>query len=378
MAAKLKILVINWQDISNPLSGGAEIHLQEIFKRLVQMGHQVSLLCSRYSGCQIHAELDGIQIVRQGQRNTFNFIVPRAYARLALKNRYDIVVDDLNKIPFYTPLYVQAPILAICHHLFGKSIFMETAIPGASYVYLSERLIAPVYRRTPFACVSPSTRNELAALGLKGALKLVYNGVELPQFGTGTFLKSKKPLIGYLGRIKKYKCIDHFLRALPAVCRQVPDLRVVVIGEGDHRLELMNLADRLGIATRVEFTGAVSTEVKIQRLQEMWLAVNPSPKEGWGLTVIEANACGTPVVAADAPGLRDSVLHQKTGWLYPHGDIPALTEALTLLLRQSDLRHRLALAARAWSEKFTWDESANSMNEFIHEIIDQHRAGGSE
>lgn len=378
MADKLKILVINWQDITNPLSGGAEIHLHEIFKRLVSYGHRVTLLCCGYPGGRSQEELDGIRIIRRGRRNTFNLYVPGAYTRLAKKERYDIVVDDLNKIPFYTPLFVHEPILAICHHLFGKSIFLETAFPAASYVYLSERLIAPVYRYTPIACVSPSTRMELNDLGLTGKMKLVFNGVDLPGFGTGRFFKSKKPLIGYLGRIKKYKSIEHFLQALTIACEQIPDLKALVIGEGDYRAELMNLAARLGIASQVEFTGAVSTEVKNKRLQEMWLAVNPSPKEGWGLTVIEANACGTPVIAANSPGLRDSVIHQQTGWLYPYGDVQALARTIVQLIGQSDLRGQLTNAAIEWAKKFSWDESANSMNDFIYEIIDKQRAGGSE
>ena len=102
----------------------------------------------------------------------------------------------------------------------------------------------------------------------------------------------------------------------------------------------------------------------------MWLAVNPSPKEGWGLTVIEANACGIPVIAADSPGLRDSVVHEKTGLLYPFGDINALAQSVTDLILNQQRRNAFTIQARKWAAKFSWDESASQMEKFITKIID--------
>ena len=173
-----QILAINWQDIRNPAGGGAEVHFHEIFKRVAATGAAVTLLCSGFAGAPEHEVIDGIEIVRRGSRNWFNWAVPAAYQALRRKRRFDVVIDDLNKIPFFTPWYVQEPILAVLHHFFGKSIYLETNWLAASYVYYAERMVPRVYRRVPFAAVSQSTADELARLGHTSWIDLLPNAVE--------------------------------------------------------------------------------------------------------------------------------------------------------------------------------------------------------
>lgn len=354
----LRILVINWQDIRNPLSGGAEVHFHEIFRRVAAMGHPVTLLCSFFAGAAPEEEIDGIRIVRSGSRNFFNFSVPAAYRRLRRRQAFDVVIDDLNKIPFFTPCFVREPLLTIVHHLFGRSIYLEASLLPASYVYWSERLALRIYRRTPFAVVSESTRAELRQLGITSPIELLPNAVDHDRYGVAPAERSPEPLICHLGRLKRYKSVEHLLRALPLVHAVLPATRLVIVGEGDHRPALEALAEELGIREAVRFTGQVSHEEKVCWLNRAWVAVNPSPKEGWGLTVIEANACGVPVVAADSPGLRDSVQDHETGLLYPYGEIETLAAGLITLLRDRELRERMGEAARRWAGTFSWDESA--------------------
>jgi len=354
----LRILVINWQDIRNPLSGGAEVHFHEIFRRVAAMGHPVTLLCSAFAGAAPEEEIDGIRIVRSGSRNFFNFSVPAAYRRLRRRQTFDVVIDDLNKIPFFTPCFVREPLLTIVHHLFGRSIYLEASLLPASYVYWSERLALRIYRRTPFAVVSESTRAELRQLGITSPIELLPNAVDHDRYGVAPAERSPEPLICHLGRLKRYKSVEHLLRALPLVHAVLPATRLVIVGEGDHRPALEDLAGELGIREAVRFTGQVSHEEKVCWLNRAWVAVNPSPKEGWGLTVIEANACGVPVVAADSPGLRDSVQDHETGLLYPYGEIETLAAGLITLLRDRELRERMGEAARRWAGTFSWDESA--------------------
>ncbi|MBN1542511.1 glycosyltransferase family 4 protein, partial [candidate division KSB1 bacterium] len=226
---KAHILAINWQDITHPLSGGAEVHLYEIGKRLVDRGYDLTILCSRYRGAASEERVDGMRIIRRSNRALFNFSVPAAYRHLRRRFTFELVIDDINKIPFFTPLFVREPVLALVHHLFQKSIFLETTWPAAAYVYRAEKLLPRVYRRTPFAAVSESTRQELRELGIRTPIDLLPNGVDLDSYTVESTL-AEKPTIGYLGRLKRYKCIHHFLQALPAVIREVPDLRVQIIG----------------------------------------------------------------------------------------------------------------------------------------------------
>ncbi|NOZ55925.1 MAG: glycosyltransferase family 4 protein [Calditrichaeota bacterium] len=363
---RLELLVINWQDIRNPLAGGAEVHLHEIFTRLVQRGHRVTLLASRFDGAAEQEVVDGLAVVRRGQRSTFNFVVPRTYRELRQSRRFDVVVDDINKIPFYTPLYVAEPLVALVHHFFGKSIYREVPWPLASYVYAAERLVPAVYRRQWTGAVSPSTRNELLAHGFDPAkVLLVPNGVDTRQYVPDPGQRESAPLVGYLGRLKRYKSVDHLLLAFKQLLEWVPQARLLVVGDGDDRPRLQRLAQQLGLDAQVEFTGAVSEADKVRHLQRMWVCVNPSPKEGWGLTVIEANACGTPVVAANSPGLRDSVVDGQTGYLYPYGDVDRLANLLKYLLSHEEERKRLGENALAWARQFGWDRAADRMEELL-------------
>lgn len=368
----MRILVINWQDIRNPLGGGAEVHLHEIFSRIARKGHEVTLLCSTFPGAAPEEVIDGIRVVRRGGRELFNFHVPFLYCSRFHGRRVDVVVDDLNKIPFFTPLFVRAPLMAIAHHLFDRSIFLETHFLAASYVYWTERLALLLYRRAgvPFMVVSPSTQQEFLKRGYpQEDLPIVHNCVDHGVYRPTGVPRSAAPLIGYFGRLKKYKTVDHLLQAFPSIRAAVPGVRGVIVGEGDDRPRLEELARALGIAGSVTFTGYVPEERKVELLQQMWVKVTTSSKEGWGLTVLEANACGTPVIAADVPGLRDAVRDGETGLLYPHGDIRKLSESAVLLLRDATLRNRLAAGALRWAKEFDWDVVADRALELLQQRI---------
>jgi glycosyltransferase involved in cell wall biosynthesis len=368
-----KILVINWQDITHPLGGGAEVHLHEIFKRIVAKGHLVTLLCCHYPGALHEEIINGIKIIRHGHRSLFNFFVPVMYRKLMHSETYDVVFDDINKIPFYTPLFVKKPLIGIIHHLFGKSIFQEAIFPAAFYVYASEKLIPFIYRNTPLMAVSPSSKNELVAKGIpQRQIEVVYNGVDTTIYKPALAAKSPVPLIGYLGRIKRYKSIEHSIHAFKIVKEKLPAARMVIVGGGDHLPILKKLVENLELSPDILFTDYVSESEKIRYLNQMWVCINPSPKEGWGVSVIESNACGTPVIAADSPGLRDSVVPEHTGWLYPYGNIEVLATQISRLIEENQIRDKFVINAINWARKYDWEISALQTLSLIARIIDSN------
>ncbi len=371
----MKILVINWQDIKNPLGGGAEVHLHEIFSRIARLGHDVTLFCSSFPDAPSEETIDGIKVIRQGGRETFNFRVPLAYRTRFRHERFDVVIDDLNKIPFFTPLYVRRPLVAIAHHLFDRSIFLEANFLVASYVYWMERLALWIYRRAniPFMVVSPSTQEEFLKRGYDiRSLPIIYNCVDHSQYTAGGS-KHPQPLIGYFGRLKKYKSVDHLLHAIPLVQKSIPEIQAVIIGEGDDRPRLEALSKELGLEKCVKFTGFVSKDEKVKLLQQMWVKVTPSSKEGWGLTVLEANACGTPVIASNVPGLRDAIKDNETGLLYEYGNVEELGSKLLEVLQNNELRYHLASSALQFSKQFDWDVVAEKTIQELEERIKRHQ-----
>ena len=366
----MNILVLNWQDLANPQSGGAEIHLHEIFGRLAARGHEVTLLCSGWPGARPRAESDGMRIHRAGGRNTFSLAAPAYYRRHLASRPWDVVVEDLNKVPLFTPFWVRRPLVLLVHHLFGATAFREASAPFAAATWMLERPIPLVYRGLPAQAVSESTADDLAARGLRRQdVRVIHNGVDLrffspdahtPRFAGPTFL--------YVGRLKRYKRIDLAVDAVALLRDRGVRVRLLVAGRGDEEPRLRAQVERLGVGDRVGFEGFVTEERKRELLRACWATVLPSPKEGWGITNIEAGACGTPAVAADSPGLRESVVHGQTGLLVPYGDAAKLADALASLAAAPAEVARLGAGARAFAEGFSWTRSAELTEAHLAEV----------
>ena len=357
----MRILIFNWQDIKNPLAGGAEVHLHEVFSRIAKMGHEVTLYCSAFPRAPKEEMLNGIRVLREGNRYLFNFLVPIKYFTMFRKQGFDLVIDDMNKIPFFTPMYVREPLYIVTHHMFKKSIFLEASFPIALYVYVTELLGFGLCRsrKIPFIVGSPSTKQELLESGFPSEqVEIINYCVDHAIHFPAPSLRSTRPLIGYFGRLKKYKSVDQLLRAFVQIKKQLADVRLVIVGEGDNRAALESFVREAGLQDSVTFTGFVPEEEKVRWLQKVWFAVNTSSKEGWGLTVIEANACGTAVVASNVPGLRDAVKDNETGLLYRYGDIDDLASKMSKMLHDEPLRNRLAASAYQWANTFDWDHAA--------------------
>lgn len=359
---------MNWQDRENPHAGGAELHLHEVFGRIARYGHDVDLLCSGFPGAPSGTVLDGITVHRVGTRFTFPLHARRAYRRLAPRRRYDVVIEDLNKIPLFTRRWGASRLVVLTHHLFGATAFREESVPVAAATWLAERPLALGYRGVPFEAVSESTRADLVARGIPAQdITVIYNGVDIDTLTPAPNERSKSPLFSYLGRLKRYKRVDVVIRAFALLDR--PDARLEIAGKGDDRDRLERLVSRLGLDDRVRFLGFVSEPDKRSLLRRSWATVLASPKEGWGISNLESAACGTPVIAADSPGIRESVLDGATGFLVPGSDVAAYAAAMRGLLESPALVESLAQNARRFAETFTWDRAAHDTLAHLESIV---------
>jgi len=367
------MLVVNWRCTKNPLAGGAEVYFQEIFSRIVARGHQVTLLCERFRGSEPEEFLGGIRAIRVGGKFTFNFTAARQVGRLAEVLNADIVIDDLNKIPFYSPWHTKRPVLAILMHLFRGSIFKEALPPLAAYVWLTETMIPWAYKRCRFAVLSESSKKDVVRLGIPAErIGVIPPGTDLQFFKP--LVPSPQPLIPivlHVGRLKRYKATDHLLQAARVLMDNGCNFEVIIVGTGDDEPRLKTISHKLGLDDRVQFAGFVSEAEKLRRYQEATVLTENSVKEGWGLIVLEANACGTPVVVARSPGLVDSSRDGVNGLMYDYGDVPALAEKLERLLTDEALRTRLGQQAIEWAKQWTWGGAAEAMERTIEETISE-------
>jgi glycosyltransferase involved in cell wall biosynthesis len=363
----VKILVVNWQDRENPQAGGAEIHLHEIFGRLAGLGHEVRLLCGGWPGAPKRAVLDGIDVFRVGERHSFPFFAHRYYKQ-TLNGWADVLVEDVNKVPLYTPRWGANATVALVPHLFGSTAFQELAAPLAAAVWMAERPLGRAYRNTPFEAISESTADDLARRGIpRASVAVIYPGIDTVGYTPDPAERAARPVFSYLGRLKRYKGVHLVIRAFAAM--SMPEAVLEIAGAGDYRPALEGLARSLDLGERVRFLGRISEAEKLALLRRSWALVFASPKEGWGITNLEAAACATPVVASNSPGIRESVRDGRTGFLVTHGDVAAMAAAMRRLAESRALVEELGAQARTFAEGFTWENAAEQTEAHLRRVI---------
>jgi glycosyltransferase involved in cell wall biosynthesis len=361
MSPAPRVLILNERDLEHPNAGGAEVHVGEIFERLAARGFDITLASTTFPGSADDSERGGMRIRRFGRIRYYYLRAGWHCARETRRGRYDVVVDCMNKLPFQSPLYSAAPVLAIAHHLFGKSAFLQVSWPVAMTVYAMESMIPRIYRNVPFVAISQSTRTDLIERGIApDHIEVHHCGIRRPSLppAVGSVRGAR---IAYVGRLARYKQIDVLLRATAKLVERFPGLQLDIIGKGADSEYLADIARDEGIGDRTHFHGFVDDEERDRLIATARVCVCPSTKEGWGLTVIESNALGTPVVATDAPGLRDSVEDDRTGFLVPDRDVDAFADRIGRLLADDALWRRMSDAALEWSRLFDWDAAAEQM-----------------
>ena len=355
----MRILVINHRDIRNPRAGGVEEVVYQTTTRWAAVGHEVTVLASGFAGAaERELTIEGVRILRHGREEYFNWLAPWIVRRQF--GDVDVIVEQIAKVACMLPWYTRTPVVGYVHHLFGQSIFGNVPWPVAAYVVAMEKLAMRVYRRCQFITVSHSTATDVIGGGVPSAnVHVVHNGVDLELFRPAApAARTPAPSVLWVGRIRKTKCVLQVVDAFELVARRLPNARLTIVGRGELEGELRRTIAAKQLQDKVTLTGYLEPEGLREQMQRAWVLTYPSPKEGWGLCITEAAACGTPSVASNSPGLCEAVRDGETGFLVPHGDIQALADKLSLLLQDAELRSRMSAAARQWAMKFSWDETA--------------------
>ncbi len=353
----MNLIVFNWRDIKNPESGGAEVYTHQISKRLVERGHNVTVFASKFPGCRKEEVVDGVRIIRDGDKYTVYFKAFEFWKRR--KERYDIVVDEINTIPFFTYRFVRNERrIALIHQLSKEFWFCETPFP-VSHVghYFLEDNWMKKYVNYPTITVSNSSRRDLLTLGFRSVF-VVHNGVNVKPVNRIPE-KNHHPTVVFVGRMKRAKKPDDVVRAFKIVKKEIDDAVLWMIGDGYLRKELEKSK-----IEGVKFYGYLSSERKDKLVSKAWVIAVPGVREGWGQVVTDANALGTPAVGYNIPGLRDSIRNGYNGILVDPSP-ESLAEAIVTILTDDALRKKLCKNALRWAGKFTWDRSAEEFEKIL-------------
>lgn len=367
----MKILILNWKDIKNPDVGGAEIILYELAKRWIKNGYQVTWFCRSFSNALPEEVIDKIKIVRKGNKLT-TYLYAFLYYR-GLKEKPDLVVDILNTIFWQTPLYVKkTKRLAFVNQL-AREVFFYEFPPFVSHLaYFLESLQFKTYKNTPFLCYSKSTKEDLIRVGIPAKNINTFSlGLDHERYFPGE--KAKEPLFLCTSRLVKMKRTDLAIRAMKIVVQKYPRAKLAIVGYGYQRQELGRLRGKLHLNDNIFFADEnilyfkkSNKDRKIELMQKAWALLFPSVKEGWGMTVTECAACGTPAIVTNVDGLKDSVIKDRTGLVLSKNPTPEeLALAIIRIIKDKNLREKLSKNAIEWSQNFNWDKSGNKSLKYL-------------
>lgn len=353
-----RILIFNWRDTKHVWAGGAENYIHEIAKRWVKQGYSVTVFSGNDGKSDRHDQIDGVNIVRRGGFYTV-YVWAFIYYFVRFRKYTDIIVDSENGLPFFTPIYSRKKKYLLIHHIHQDVFRQHLSLPFSIVArFLECKLMPLVYRKQDVITVSESSRLEIERYmpNSFSSVQIVNPGINFVKSITNS--KTKEPSIVYVGRLKPYKNIDVAVRAFEKIVKIYPLATFKIAGTGESFDDLTKLVTELGLQKNVKLLGFVSEIQKANLLSESWVMVQPSMVEGWGITVIEANRYRTPVVASDVNGLRDSVVDGKTGYLVSVNDSDQFSEKIIKLIKNKKSLSLFSKNAKEWSDKFSWDISA--------------------
>jgi len=362
VAGLQRVTFLAWRDLADAEAGGSEVHADHIATAWADAGIDVTMRTSAAQGLPRIEERHGYRVVRRsGRKSVFpRAIVEQVRGRLGPT---DAVVEVWNGVPWLTPLWCRVPRVTFIHHVHVDMWSLSLGPALAAFGRNLERRAASLYRSSTVLTPSHGSREQiLDYLRLpEGNVHVLPPGVE-PDFHPGGN-RAAQPTVLAVGRLVPHKRIEDLIGIVPTLADRVPDVQLVIVGEGYHRAALEDCAARVGVTDRVEFRRAVDRPALVDAYRSAWVVASASIAEGWGMTITEAGACGTPAVASRIGGHLDAIGDGVSGLL---ADDPAdLAEKLALVLTDDTLRTRLSEGALKRSTALSWSATAASVMEAL-------------
>ena len=359
----MKILWLAHRDPLNPRAGGAEKIIYEVAIRLINNGHRVSVLAGGWKHCKREEYLNGIHIIRFGQRLGPHLALPVHL----LKNKYDIIIADLgHAVPWISPILMKRKTIISFLHLHKRSLPGQVRRLLAYSITAIEKLYFIIYSKSHFVTISNTSLLDLQNLGIKSKnISLINPGVNSELFHPS--IKTEHPSLVYFGGMRPYKRAEESLYLLKELRNEISDLKLIMIGEGPSRHELQRLSVELGLMEYVLFTDRVSDSKVAEFVASSWLNIHSSVTEGWGISIIEAASAGTPTVCYKVSGVSDSVEDGFNGITVQNGNRKELYDAAMKILKEPKKWWSSSVEV---AKKYSWDKTANLWETLIMELTD--------
>jgi glycosyltransferase involved in cell wall biosynthesis len=366
----MRILFLAFRDPKNPHNGGGDIYINELAKGCVEQGHFVTFLSSRFKGSKPEEKVANLQVLRRGSKFTMFLTIFILYFS-NLRGKYDLVVEEIiggPRIPFFASLYMKEKIVGIIQQKHSILFREQFSLPVASFFSFLERLMVVFYRKNPVIVNSYKTKEDLRAIGYNSKnMHVVYPGLPKHFFEClGGDFSTRKSRVLCLTKIRSYKRIDLAIDAMKKVHEILPESELIIAGKTNevdpkYEFELRKKILDFGIKG-IHFEKDISEQRKIELLCSSRVLVLPSTLEGFGIVVIEANACGTPAITSDRV---PAAANGKNAIVTPYSDVDSISNAIITLLSEEEKWRQLSEGSIRWAKQFAW---SNSVNQFISVI----------
>ena len=376
------VLLLCWRDTGHPQGGGSETYLQRIGAQLAASGVAVTLRTARYPGSARRQVIDGVRISRAGGRYSVYVwaLLAMAAGRLGVgplrRVRPDVVVDTQNGLPFAARLIYGQRVAVLVHHCHREQWPVAGPVLGRLGWFVESRVSPRLHRRNQYVTVSLPSARDLVGLGVGNErIAVVRNGLDEAPEPSLRGPRAATPRVLVLSRLVPHKQIEDALAAVALLRPSIPGLHLDIVGGGWWWQRLIDHAARRGISDAVTFHGHVDDVTKHHVIQQSWVHVLPSRKEGWGLAVIEAAQHAVPTIGyRSSGGLADSIIDGVTGVLVDSR--AELVNRLQQLLADPVLRDQLGAKAQARSAEFSWRQSADAMRTVLESVMAGDRVAG--
>ena len=358
----MRVLHLAFEDHHRPGSGGGSLRNSEVNSRLSAMGHAVDVVAANYPGAQSRVE-DGVRYRHYGLPRGYGFslishqlCLPTIVAAATRRLHPDVIVEEFAPLTSSLGVgyWTRTPTVGVAQGFFAAEKAREYRMPPRLLVGIQQW---GTRSHRQLVAVSEEVKRELVDIVPASTITVIPNGVDCAaaELARHSSTAETANVVLFLGRLEiRQKGLDVLLRAMSCMDRGIS---LLIAGDGKDRKKIEVAIAEAGLSDRVRLVGAVHGEAKWRLIAEAGLLVQPSRYETFGMSVLEAMACGTPVVASDLPCLRE-LLPAKAGILVPPDDPMALAQGIDELLAMPKQLLAMQQAGPEIARMYDWDAIA--------------------